>query len=372
MSRRAASASLRILRCLSATILAAGAALAQAAASSGQDLAEAAGRPLIGKPAPRLTMTSIDGDAIDLGSLYGHKAVYLKFWATWCVPCRQQMPHFEHTFETAGPNLAVIAINTGFNDSIDAVKAYRKQLGITMPIVIDDGRLATAFGLRVTPQHIVIGRDGRILYVGHLADARLDDALTAARAESRAAPPAQATTPAALAARRYQLGDRVAQLSFKTLDGGRFRLQDADPRPVVLVFLSPWCESYLAQSRPVAAAECRSMREQISALGEAPSVRLLGIAAGLWATQQDLRDYRSKYAVTMPLTLDSSGELFREFGVREVPVALMIDRQRRIVREITAADSQKPNALTEALAGLQGTRAPESAGLRGSPQIDSR
>src|SRR5580693_6085021 len=170
--------------------------------TNGQQLAQDAGRPLLGMPAPRLVLKTLDGATIDLGQLYGRQAVYLKFWATWCVPCREQMPHFQHAFETAGPDMEVIAVNTGFNDSLDAVRTYRGRLGITMPIVIDDGSLAAAFGLRVTPQHIVIGRDGRILYVGHLADARLDAALTAARAE-----PATAVSGAAQAAalpRGYQ------------------------------------------------------------------------------------------------------------------------------------------------------------------------
>jgi thiol-disulfide isomerase/thioredoxin len=82
------------------------------AATSGQQLAESAGRSLIGKPAPRFVVTTIDGETIDLGRLYGKQAVYLKFWATWCVPCREQMPHFERTYETAGTDLAVIAVNT--------------------------------------------------------------------------------------------------------------------------------------------------------------------------------------------------------------------------------------------------------------------
>ena len=84
------------------------------------------------------------------------------------------MPHFQHVYETAGPDLAVIAINTGFNETPQAIETYRHQLGITMPVVVDDGSLAAALNLRVTPQHIVIGRDGRIRYVGHLADEQLD------------------------------------------------------------------------------------------------------------------------------------------------------------------------------------------------------
>jgi hypothetical protein len=107
------------------------------------------------------------------------------------------MPHFEHTYETAGTDMAVIAIDVGFNDSIDAIKAYRKRLGITMPIVFDDGTLGAAFHLRVTPTHIVIGRDGRIQYIGHLADGELDAALTAARAPAAARALAAARAPAA-------------------------------------------------------------------------------------------------------------------------------------------------------------------------------
>jgi quercetin dioxygenase-like cupin family protein/peroxiredoxin len=137
---------------------------------TGQERAEAAGRSLVGAPAPKLVFDTLDGEQIDLARFYGKKAVYLKFWATWCKPCREQMPHFEHVYQTAGPDLEVIAVNAGFDDTPEDVREFRRKFGITMPIVIDDGRLGSAFNLRVTPEHIVIGRDGRIQYIGHLAD----------------------------------------------------------------------------------------------------------------------------------------------------------------------------------------------------------
>jgi thiol-disulfide isomerase/thioredoxin len=305
---------------------------ASSLASTGEERARAAGAALIGEPAPRIVVTTIDGARIDLGSLYGRKAVYLKFWATWCVPCREQMPHFERTFEAAGPDLAVIAVNAGFNDSADEVRDYRRRVGLKMPIVIDDGRLGAALRLRVTPQHVVIGRDGRIAYVGHLADAGLEDALARAR---RA--PAQVAAPgvAAPIAATLKVGDSLPARAVTTLDGATVALAGAGGAPLVLVFLSPWCESYLAESRPARAAACRRVREQVDALAAGDgSARWLGIASGLWATRDDLEEYRTTHAVALPLALDDSGALFRAFGVREVPVLLVCDGQGRIVRRL--------------------------------------
>ena len=122
-------------------------------ATTGQQRANEVGRSLVGTPAPQLVLETIDGDTIDLGQLYGKKGLYLKFWATWCVPCREQMPHLEKTFEDAGDDLAVIAVDAGFIDTIADVRAVRDEFGLTMPIAIDDGRLADALNLRVTPQH---------------------------------------------------------------------------------------------------------------------------------------------------------------------------------------------------------------------------
>ncbi len=320
-----------------------------AADLSGQDRAEAVGKSLVGTPAPRMVLKTIDGESIDLGALYGKKAVYLKFWATWCVPCRAQMPHFQHAYENAGPDLAVIAVNAGFDDSVAEVQKYRRIVGITMPIVFDDGRLGAAFRLRVTPQHIIIGRDGRIQYVGHLADARLDAALAAARQPGLAtAAVRDASTPMDIPA--IQVGDLLPARAVKTLEGKSFAFRDPRARQsTVLVFLSPWCESYLATSRPAISANCRKTREMIDGLSGQQKARWIGIGSGLWATAADLEKYRDDYKVQIPLTLDASGALFRAFRITDVPTVLIADRDGKLVRRLVRDEADGlPGALASA------------------------
>jgi peroxiredoxin len=336
----------------------AGTMLPFTAAADGQERALQAGQELIGKPAPPLVLKTIDGATIDLGRVYGKQAVYLKFWATWCIPCREQMPHFERTYEAAGPDLAVIAIDTGFNDSLDEVLQYRERLHIKMPIVVDDGAAGAAFNLRVTPQHVVIGRDGRIQYVGHLADARLDAALLAARttrADATALTGASAAAGANAHDRapvlvQYRMGDAVPKWSPKTIDGARVPLADPEAkRATLLIFLSPWCESYLATTRPQLSKNCRLMRERVEELSAGSSVRWLGIASGLWATEADLGDYRKEHGVRIPLALDDSGKLFRAFDVMQVPTALLIGTDGRLVRRVALKDFETTAALRAAV-----------------------
>lgn len=302
-----------------------------AIASDGQQRALSAGASLVGSPGPALRLTTIDGSVIDLGKLYGKRPVYLKFWATWCVPCREQMPHFERTYEQRGKDLAVIAINAGFNDTVEDIRSYREQLGLKMPIVLDDGRVAAALHLRVTPQHVVIGRDGNILYIGHLVDDKLETALASAIAEH----------PTTSDARRVAAVDRhiaetdvsVGDIKVPTADGNSISLADPEGvRSTLLAFISPWCESYLAERRPQRSRACKEARERLQtwdASGSAP--RVIGISSGLWADSDDLADYLHRNQITIPVTLDESGELFRRLDVKDVPTFIVLDPKGHVI-----------------------------------------
>ena len=306
-------------------------------AGSGSSRAKLAGKALIGQPGPGATLHTIDGQRIELASLYGKKPVYLKFWATWCVPCREQMPAFEKTFQQYGDKLAVVAVNAGYSDTEAEVKAYRAQYGLHMPIAIDDGSLASSLNLRVTPQHIVIGRDGRIRHVGHLHDKELELALQRAvedRSVASPLPPAAAPGQAILKA-----GDLAEGLALPAAQG----------KPRALVFFSPWCESYLRESRPATAQACQRVREEAEALAAGPGIEWLALASPVWSSDKEVAEFARSKKSRIPMRLDREGKLFNAFGIRQIPSIVLLDRQGRVARVM----GPEERGLAQAVQALQ-------------------
>lgn len=310
----------------------AGASTVDPADSFAQTLVQSSASHLIGRQARVLSLMTIDDRRIDLAKIYGREAVYLEFWATWCVPCLQQMPHLIRTYELAGGRLFVLAVNTGFNETLPAVLAYRQKMGLKMPIVIDDGRFARAFGLRATPQHVVIDRAGRISYIGHLADSQLDKAILAAEASPPATSSGARIGGGGVAdSASHGMGERVPNSFLHSIDHKRIRLYDtASGQRTILYFFSPWCESYFRASRPSMAAACHAATKWV-AEGGARDQRVVGIASGLWITAREVADYRANNKATAPMVLDAHGTLFREFGIRTVPAFVVLDSSGNIV-----------------------------------------
>ncbi|NRF70295.1 TlpA family protein disulfide reductase [Aquincola sp. S2] len=112
---------------------------------------------------PPLALPALDGPAWDLAAAKG-QVVVLNFWASWCEPCRSEMPSLELLAERhQAHKLAVIAVN--FKETEATIRRYVAQSALTLPIVRDaDGAAARAFGVRVFPSTIVVGRDGRPVF----------------------------------------------------------------------------------------------------------------------------------------------------------------------------------------------------------------
>ena len=112
------------------------------------------------QPTPPLDLPGYEGPGFKLSDARG-KVVLLNFWASWCEPCRNEMPTLEllaTRFEKQG--LIVMAVNQRETDA--AIKRFMDVLPISLPILRDaDGVTSRAFGARAFPTSVLVGRDGR-------------------------------------------------------------------------------------------------------------------------------------------------------------------------------------------------------------------
>jgi thiol-disulfide isomerase/thioredoxin len=113
--------------------------------------------------APSLAFTTLDGRPLRLHDFHG-KVVFLNFWATWCVPCRQEMPAMDRLyreFETRG--LVVLAVN--FAESKTEMQAFLNTVPVSFPIALDPaGAGPSTFGARGLPVTCLVDREGRIVW----------------------------------------------------------------------------------------------------------------------------------------------------------------------------------------------------------------
>jgi thiol-disulfide isomerase/thioredoxin len=112
---------------------------------------------------PPLSLPGYDGPPWSLAAAKG-QVVVLNFWASWCEPCRTEMPSLELLAQRhEADGLVVIAVN--FRETDAAIRRFMAMMPITVPILRDaDGTAALAWQVRVFPTTIVIGRDGRAAF----------------------------------------------------------------------------------------------------------------------------------------------------------------------------------------------------------------
>ena len=123
-----------------------------------------AGLPLLdtNRDTKNFTLKTLDGKQVSLDDLRG-KVVFLNFWATWCGPCRQEMPSMEalyQRFKNSGLEFAAVDIMEKETD----VGAYIKQNNLNFPIALDlDGNVSKNYRIQAVPATFIINRNGKII-----------------------------------------------------------------------------------------------------------------------------------------------------------------------------------------------------------------
>lgn len=132
--------------------------------------------------APNFTLKTADGKDLELARLQG-KVVVLNFWATWCGPCRKEIPGFLDVYNKyKAKGLEIVGISLD-REGWSVVKPYIAKAKITYPVVVGDGDLAEAYGgIEAIPTTFIVDRKGKIIkrHVGYMSKEDFDRFVSAA------------------------------------------------------------------------------------------------------------------------------------------------------------------------------------------------
>lgn len=143
---------IRMARLLTGLLLAACAGIAAAAA------------PATGSAAPDFTLRTLDGSNMRLQEQRG-KVVLVNFWATWCGPCRKEMPHLNRIADKyRASGLVMLGVNV--DDDVRNAADVAGKLGVKFPVLLDtDKKVSKLYDLATMPSTLVIDRNGRVRFL---------------------------------------------------------------------------------------------------------------------------------------------------------------------------------------------------------------
>jgi peroxiredoxin len=116
--------------------------------------------------APGFTLESRDGGAVSLEDL-GGQVVMINFWATWCVPCRQEMPHLQALYERYNDlGFELLAVNV--EDDPEGARKWLEETPVTFPVLFDaNNEVSKMYKVVAMPSTVLVGRDGTMRFIHH-------------------------------------------------------------------------------------------------------------------------------------------------------------------------------------------------------------
>ena len=114
--------------------------------------------------APDFGLSNLVGDYVKLSDYRG-KVVFLNFWATWCPPCREEMPSMEALYrKLKGRNFEMLAVSVD-RDGEKVVRPFAKKYGLTFPVLLDpDNKTHRLYGLTGVPETFILDKSGAVIH----------------------------------------------------------------------------------------------------------------------------------------------------------------------------------------------------------------
>ncbi len=124
------------------------------------------GAQTLSGPAPGFALQSRDGAQVSLAAQKGN-VVMVNFWASWCVPCRQEMPHLQALYERYNSlGFELLAVNV--ESDLDDARKWLDDVEVTFPVLFDPkNEVSKAYKVVSMPSTVLIGRDGTMRFIHH-------------------------------------------------------------------------------------------------------------------------------------------------------------------------------------------------------------
>lgn len=120
----------------------------------------------VGDSAPDFTLQTLDGKEAKLSDFRG-KPVFVNFWATWCPPCRAEMPDMQELYDNM--DIEVLAVNmTDTESSEDGVASFAADMELTFPVLMDtEGTVSDKYNVKAYPTSYMVDAEGKISHVAY-------------------------------------------------------------------------------------------------------------------------------------------------------------------------------------------------------------
>lgn len=123
---------------------------------------------------PNLPLTLLDGTMTSFSDVRDGKPAVINYFASWCPPCKEELPHFQKAFDEYGDQISFIFLDAldGQRETLKTINAFIKNFPFTGPVFYDDGMFAAVFQTNSLPTTVFIDKEGRVVngYLGFVPE----------------------------------------------------------------------------------------------------------------------------------------------------------------------------------------------------------
>ncbi len=288
-----------------------------------------------GEQAPDFELTTLDGEQVKLSDYKGQK-VLLNFWASWCPPCKTEMPYME-TYSNdyaKEDNVAILAVNmtTLERGQKEKVPKFVEEHGLTFPILMDEaGIVKDLYDVMIYPTTYVINEEGMITKRTNLLleipyiQKLIEEADTFEQGQQDDDQEAESDMRNPALDKGLGVGNQAPDFELQTTDGETVKLSDSNGKMTFVNFWTSWC--------PSCGDELTVLQEFYAKHQKSDDIEVLGV--NLTNLERDADEALSTFIeerkITFPVLTDTDGKVEALYKIEEYPTTYIINEEGYIV-----------------------------------------